>query len=92
MKQQRLQQLKKVVIENSKKSPPKTLQTHILADSIETMEVYYDDRLSMLKELLNCLSIGENTKEIIFLCKEIKVVNGILNDIHTKNVLRQARA
>lgn len=56
----------------------------ILADSLEVMEAYSMQKISLLQERVNDLPIGENTREIIQLCQQIKKERVLLQHIRER--------
>lgn len=48
--------------------------THCNWDSVETMALFYTEEIKKTTALVNTLSILENAKQIISLCKKIKLM------------------
>jgi len=56
----------------------------VLADSIEVVEDFYQEKIQLLEKSLKQLNVLENSREIAFLCREITGSKKALQDIFRK--------
>jgi hypothetical protein len=60
----------------------------VLADSIEVVEEFYQEKINLLESSLKQLNVLENSREIAFLCREITGTKKALQDIFRKKKYR----
>lgn len=60
----------------------------LFADSMEVLEVFYQEKLQLLKTGLEQLNVLENSREIAFLCREITGTKKALKEIFKKTKYR----
>jgi len=75
---------KKVAFPIQKNQQAETFVPEIMADSLEVMEIYCLQKIHSLQTSLNNLTIDDHTREIIFLCREIKREKNLLMQIERK--------
>lgn len=66
----------------------RVLSQPVLADSMEVVEEFYQEKLQVLEMSLKQLNVLENSREIAFLCREITGTKKALQDIFKKKKYR----
>jgi hypothetical protein len=66
----------------------KAISQPVLADSIEVVEAFYQEKINLLESSLKQLNVLENSREIAFLCREITGTKKALQDIFRKKKYR----
>jgi hypothetical protein len=75
---------KKTTIKTGKSSFTLPSVKPVMADSLEVMEVYYMERITAFRQMLDELNILQDAPEIEFLCREIIEARGIIAGIEAK--------
>jgi hypothetical protein len=66
----------------------KVISQPVLADSMEVVEAFYQEKIDLLELSLKHLNLLENSREIAFLCREITGTKKALQDIFRKKKYR----